>query len=219
MNSEPDEWSPSPELLAAYFDGELVGRPEQIDLRRRIARWLRSHPEARAVLDDYRRIAHLWHDTTPPEPEPAVWQRLDAQLASIPLARSSPARRQWVRWTTALVTVAAAIGLAVWLARPDALQLARAPEKQITAPPDTVEVFPVATAGEVTILRVEGDDTQTLVVGELPLHGPLELAGPGEVALTSVQPDARDRMRPLVRMGDAQRPMIWARVDAEAMEP
>ncbi len=84
------------------------------------------------------------------------------------------------------------------------------------APVQDIEVFPVATAAEIAILRVEGADTHTLVVGELPVHGPLVLAGPGEVALTSVQPDARDQMMPHIRLDGPGRPLIWA---AEATEP
>jgi hypothetical protein len=81
------------------------------------------------------------------------------------------------------------------------------------------DVFPVATASEVTILRVEGSDTETLVVGTLPVHGPLELALPGEVSLTSVQPDAHDNMVPRVLLRGPSRPMIWARLDTEHGEP
>ena len=223
MNPEPDDWSPSPELLAAYFDGELVGRPDLVALRRRIADWLRSHPEARAVLEDYRRLAQLWRDTTPPDLDAGAWSELDERLAVVPLAPPGLVRRRWlVRGAAALAAVAATIALAIWVGsgRPAAPQLVQTPPKQSAAvPAPPIEPFPVATASEVTILRVEGEDTQTLVVGELPLHGPLELAGPGEVALTSVQPDARDRMLPHVRIGGAHRPMIWARVAAETTEP
>ncbi len=223
MNPEPDAWSPSPELLAAYFDGELVGRPALVALRRRITDWLRRHPEARAVLEDYRRLAQLWRDTAPPDPGVAAWAELDEQLAAVPIAPPGAARRRLlVRGAAAVMAVAAAISLAIWLGwgRPAAPQLVQTPPKQPVATPEPqLEVFPVATASEVTILRVEGEDTQTLVVGELPLHGPLELAGPGEVALTSVQPDARDRMMPHVRIGGPHRPMIWARVAAETTEP
>jgi hypothetical protein len=66
---------------------------------------------------------------------------------------------------------------------------------------------------EVEILRVEGADTGTLVVGALPVHGPLELADPGEVTVTSIEPDARDQMVPVIR--STGRPMIWARLDSE----
>ena len=45
----------------------------------------------------------------------------------------------------------------------------------------------MAHASEVTIIRVEGDDAHTLVVGELPLQGSLELVAPGDVILTLVR--------------------------------
>jgi hypothetical protein len=209
MNATPDDWSPSPEILAAYFDGELAVHPE---LRGRIADWLRTHPEARAVLEDYRRLAQLWQDTTPPDPTAVAWQELDARLAALQLAR---APRPVLRRLAAAVVLAAAMALAVWTGWPPPA----APPVQKTPIAESDEVLAVATAAEVTILRVEGEDTQTVAVGEMPVHGPLELAGPGEVTLTNVRPDARDRMMPHVRMDGDHRPMIWARVDAEATEP
>jgi hypothetical protein len=213
MNATPDDWSPSPEILAAYFDGELAVHPE---LRGRIADWLRAHPEARAVLDDYRRLAQLWQDTTPPVPAPARWQELDGRLAALQLARPPRwAPRPALSRLAAAGILAAAMALAVWSGWPP--PAAPRVQKAPIAEPD--EVLAVATAAEVTILRVEGEDTQTVAVGELPVHGPLELAGPGEVTLTSVRPDARDRMMPHVRMDGDHRPMIWARVDADATEP
>jgi hypothetical protein len=45
------------------------------------------------------------------------------------------------------------------------------------------------------------------------VHGPLELADPGEVTVTSIEPDARDQMVPVIR--STGRPMIWARLDSE----
>jgi hypothetical protein len=68
----------------------------------------------------------------------------------------------------------------------------------------------VAAAHEVEIMNVEGADTQSLIVGELPVKGPLELAAPGEVTVTSVQPAARDKMMPEVYVQGPGRPMIWA---------
>jgi hypothetical protein len=80
-------------------------------------------------------------------------------------------------------------------------------------PDESYEVLSVATMDEVEILRVEGADTGTLVVGALPVHGPLELADPGEVTVTSIEPDARDQMVPVMR--STGRPMIWARLESE----
>ncbi len=75
--------------------------------------------------------------------------------------------------------------------------------------------FPVATEQEVVILRVDGADTGTLVVGLLPLHGPLELAGPGDVTLTSAEPAQRDNLVAELHDMGSGRPIIWARAEAE----
>ena len=124
-------------------------------------------------------------------------------------------------WACALLATAAGVSLLLaWglghRVVPDRAQ--QPPRIPAPAPEDVIEVFPVAIASEVSILSVEGADTQTVVVGRLPLLGAMELAGPGDVALTSVQPDRRDNMVPHVRIGGAHRPMIWAPVEAEASE-
>ncbi len=76
------------------------------------------------------------------------------------------------------------------------------------------EVFPVATAEEIAILHVEGDDTGTVVVGRMPVDGPLELAQPGDVLLNSVSPAPGDEMVPDVQWNQGS-PMIWAPVQRE----
>ncbi len=75
--------------------------------------------------------------------------------------------------------------------------------------------FPVASESEVVILHVDGADAGTLVVGELPLQGPLELVGPGEVTFSSVQPAQRDNMLPEVYANGPGRPIVWARAENE----
>lgn len=202
-----DDWNPDPRLLAAYLDGELHGRPELDALRRRIENWLEEHPEAQEGLVELRRLGRLYQETVPVEPAPATWDALLARIERNASRRATPPQRVAGRWILALVGAAACIALFAW-------SMTRHSPRPVPAP--TVEdSFPVATAAEVEILRVEGNDTPTLVVGRLPLQGPLELAGPGEVVLTSVQPDDTDRMLPHVRTGGSDRPMIWARVEAE----
>ena len=41
------DWTPDPQLLAAYFDGELEGRDDRADLRARVEAWLEQHPQAK----------------------------------------------------------------------------------------------------------------------------------------------------------------------------
>jgi hypothetical protein len=221
MTPFDDAWSPEPDLLAAYFDGELDGQPDLAELRDQVSAWLSEHPEAYEVLGDYCRLSQLWRATTPPDPGPAVWRELEERVC-LHVQRPTGRWRRARRVATVLAS-AAAVMLALWLgfgrrAPQDAgAGLPQPPAPPIVAP--EIDVLPVATAAEITIIRVEGADTQTVVIGELPVHGALELLGPGEAALTSVQPDARDRMMPHVRMGGGHRPMIWARVEPEDHDP
>lgn len=200
--SDDPSWAPSPELLAAYFDGEFEGRDELGPLRRRLEDWLARNPDACAELADYRRLRQLWLETTPPEPAPSAWQTVQAHLEAncrhgrVPVAtRSSP-------WPTAVLTGAACLLFALTAASRLKVLMDDSP-------------FPVASEREVVILHVDGADAGTIVVGELPLQGPLELVGPGDVTLTSVQPAQRDNMVPDVFVAGPGRPIIWARAEHE----
>ena len=221
MTDRDDDWSPDPPLLSAYADGELCGRPELDALRLRIEAWLGSHPEARAELADYRQLHELWKQTTPPDPAGPAWATIEARLHAASAPR--PRKRLAVGHAVAgILATAASIALLLWWSigsRTPPQELEPPAKGPAPAPFADVEVLPVATASEITILRVEGADTSTVVVGILPVHGPLLLAGPGDVVLNSVQPDARDQMVPHVRIGGSERPMIWAPLLAESKVP
>ena len=201
---EESGWAPSPELLAAYFDGEYEGRDDLAVVRRRLENWLAASPRGRAELAQYRRLRQVWLESTPPEPAPAAWQqvrdRLDAAQAGMPIPTK---RRQHRRWQAAALLTAACALLAAGLLK----------EPVVTSVDDAP--FPVASAREVLILQVEGDDTGTLVVGAMPVEGPLELVGPSEVTLPSAQPAQRDNMVPDFEGNGPRPPMIWARAEAE----
>src|SRR5262249_48326011 len=79
--------------------------------------------------------------------------------------------------------------------------------------------FLVATEDEVEILSVQGADTATLLVGTLPVQGPLILVREGDVSLRSVQPAAKDNMVPDLFLQGTGAPMIWARTGAEREAP
>jgi hypothetical protein len=213
------------EILAAYADGEFEGRDDLALLKQRVEDWLKCHPEAHAELAQCRRLKQLWVETTPPEPTPAEWR---AVLAAIDARRTAeleprleplPRLSRWPGRTWRVVAaVAAPVAAGVALAVIWALQFSSDVKPIVilpahVLPAESYEVLSVATMDEVEILRVEGADTGTLVVGALPVHGPLELADPGEVTVTSVEPDARDQMVPVIR--SIGRPMIWARLDSE----
>jgi anti-sigma factor RsiW len=195
------EWAPSPELLAAYFDGEFEGRDDLAGLRRRVENWLADHPQAAADLAGYRRLRQLWQETTPPEPNLGTWSNL---MAHLEVCRPESVWRQ--PRSRSLLPRAVLLGLVA-----SVLILVFA--QQRPSPDD--EPFPVATEQEVVILHIEGSDTSSLVVGQLPLQGALELAGPGEVTLTSAQPAEGDNMVPEFQAGAQGRPIIWVRAESE----
>ncbi|MBI2808525.1 MAG: hypothetical protein HYX68_26355 [Planctomycetes bacterium] len=209
------DWNPDPQLLAAYFDGELEGRDEMADVRARIETWLQTNPDAVGAWAAHRELQQQWRDTTPPEPTQAMWakalQRIDAgrRQPNVPVER----RRPWLTAGLVAAMVLFVCGLLFWRA---SSILNFSPEEPVANLPkapldlDDSDVFAVATAGEVTILRVNGDDAEALVVGELPLDGPLELASPGDVLVTSSRCP-----RTNVRQKGPARPMVWARLDAE----
>jgi anti-sigma factor RsiW len=198
------------EIVAAYADGEFEGRDDLALLKQRVEEWLRRHPEAHAELAEYRRLKQLWQETAPPEPAPEAWRQVLEVLRTAP-ASAPTSRVTWRRMAVFAAGLAACLALVAvgWRREPPASDppaLAHTEEEQ--------EILSVASMDEVEILRVEGADTSTLVTGALPLQGSMELAAPGEVTITSVQPDARDQMVPMIRIGGG-RPMIWARLDTE----
>jgi hypothetical protein len=172
---------------------------------------MNSHPSYDELPDpdEARPLRQLWHETTPPEPARATWHRVLSDLTATQRQLVRTRRRR--RLAMALATAAALLLVVGGVAR------LFGPHVPV-APVEVAEVLPVAAGDEVVVLRVEGADTQTLVVGQLPVHGPIELADPGDVVLTSLQPDARDNMVPRVSLDGPRRPMIWAPVAAEAEE-
>jgi hypothetical protein len=141
-----------------------------------------------------------------------------ARLEHVPPAPPRPPAlsRRWrpLAWAAAFVAASAA---AVWLA----LLLLQPPPRPGTPPQkmarpgppvgEPVEPLEVAVAEEVEILSVGGADTATLVVGLLPLQGPMELAREGEVEVTQA--------KPVVRMGPGGTPMIWTPLDEDEQDP
>jgi hypothetical protein len=210
---------PSPELLAAYFDGECEGRDDLALLKQQIEDWLATHPEAQADLSSYRRLLQVWQETAPPEPDSMQWAALLARLEDLPAPRPVQASGKKILRRLAWLGVAASLAC-LWIFWPrEPAPAPVLPGPVVTQPMAEEEILEVATASEVAIIRVEGADTHTLVVGELPLQGNLELLTAGEVVLTSIQPDAEDNMLPELRTGPGSAPLIWARVDSEQEDP
>jgi anti-sigma factor RsiW len=200
------------EIIAAYADGEFEGRDDLALLQQRVEEWLRRHPEAHAELAEYRRLKQLWQETTPPEPPAEAWRQLLQALNAAQASAPAPPRlwRRAAVFAGALAACLALVAVGWWYSSQPKVGGPVAVEQA----GEEYEILSVASMSEVEILRVEGADTSTLVTGALPLQGALELAGPGEVTITSVAPDARDHMVPTIRVGGG-RPMIWARLDNE----
>jgi hypothetical protein len=196
MNSmSPNDWQPDPQLLAAYFDGTM----SDAGARARVEAWLEAHPEDAEEWSD---IKKLLKDTAPAEPTEATWQEMQGRIDA---HRPRPARRPWL----AIGAVAAGVALFLVLLA-GAWRWMGSGEKQLVPPlptPESFEVLTVASADDVTILRIEGADTDAIVVGTFPVCGPLELADPGDVCVKCKCP------RINVRQDPAHRPMIWARAD------
>lgn len=207
-----DDWQPTPELLAAYFDGECEGRDDLAHLRRRIEAWLAANPGAREELAQYRALRNIWQQTTPVEPAAEKWQRVQRKIEAA-VGRGSPpvvgqASRGLPVRRVMLVAAAAGFLLAAFLAayRPDTTD-------NKVAEDDTP--FPVAAAHEVEVLHIEGPDTFAIVVGELPWRGAMPWAAPGDVTVKSVQPSQRDNMMPRVDVDGPRGPIIWAQSDPD----
>ena len=86
-NSDPDDLTP--ELLAAYADGEL-GPCD----RARVEQWLADRPGARDLLEEQEslgpRNVEFWQAVSPPDPSPREWA---ATLRGIHDRSRAPASR------------------------------------------------------------------------------------------------------------------------------
>jgi anti-sigma factor RsiW len=187
-----------PDLLAAYLDGELA----EAD-RLQVEAWLAGHPEAQPRIDAQRELMAHWESTQAEEPAETAWASvLDGIRTGLDQQRSA-APVHWPSGRTAIRVTAAAAAVFLILA------------VDRVGPPDSAlapaEPFPVTLSEDVDIVSVHGRDSQMLVVGELPVDGPLILAANGDVHVQSVRPDV-DGMIPLVVLEQANigTPMIVA---------
>jgi hypothetical protein len=178
-------WTPTPEELAAYADGEA----DRL-LRDRIDVWLDHHPEGQAELDQYRDLSRAWRHTSPADPAHESWDAAFERIAGGLKRPAAPAgrRRFWLGLLGAALAAAC-----VW----GALLL-----RQGLVPPDQDdEPFPVVSASEVIIISMNPDDRAALPVGE-PLDLPqVDLATHEEIEL--VRPPM-----PQIKLEDWSTPMI-----------
>lgn len=216
----PSDGDPPRELLAAYADGELDSLPV---LKQQVADWLADNPDAQAELATLNDCRHWWRATTPLEPDNRRWaalhKRLEQRLADVVAAHARGHRRRR-RLQGAALAAAVVVGVSLaWGWRPFGPAVPTPTDPAASTVPASVgrdqEPLAVATAQEVEILSVAGDDTPSLVVGELPVRGPLELLAPGEATLA----EAGKIEDTEIRMGGSNRPLIWARIESEEEDP
>lgn len=212
------DWTPTPELLAAYIDGEFEGRDDLVRMRGQLEDWLCRHPGIQGDLCQYRSLRQVWLATTPVEPSGRAWNAMQANLERVcATARRDQGPRRRRPWVTRTAPLAACIALFVgWSSMRDAPHKKPGPG---IAVPQEVEPFPVATESEIAILRVEGQDEHMVVVGQFPLHGALEIANHGDVTLTSVETQPNSIPPRLHGRGPGSPMMIWVRVDTDQEEP
>jgi hypothetical protein len=212
-----DAFSPRPERLAAYADGELDAAE-----RRAVEGWLDGHPEAAEELAALHRLSGWWQQTQPPAPPEEAWsevlQRIEAALPPAAVPPGSPAarpvrKRRLLPWGAAAFTAtAAAVFLAFFLRTPPGRDGTDGYPEQNEVWSEESDPLVVADNQEVEIIRLHAVDHDALPVGEPPLHEPLVLASPDDVRLRSFKPAQKD-LPSTVRMDDDGGPMIVVHLD------
>jgi hypothetical protein len=214
-----DDAVPSPELLAAYADGELDRDPDLGPVKEQVERWLARHPEAAAELAVQAQLRRLCQETAPADPGDTAWDGVRVRiLAGLSEPAAEPARRSAGRllgWLAGGLGTAAAVlwlALTLWPRSEGPAPVAGPEPKQAKAP--AVEPLAVATEDEVEIVEVQGSAADTLVVGTPPVQGDLVLVEKGDVSVTRVEPAPPDNMVPQVVL-DGANPMIWSPLEAQ----
>jgi len=230
MSPSGDRREPDARQVAAFLDGELDGAPQAelrrwIQAWLRDHPEARAAALAQRQL---KRLLHATQPEEPSEAAwDSILAKLTHLPA--PAARTMCARKpvQPLGLPAAILAIAAGVLAAVALWQPlpppevptDGEVAKQAPiqpplkdadggepkpiavAKQSPAPrPPEVEPFSVASADEIEIIRIVGADMKTVIVGNMPVNGPLLLAAPGEIVLTRADPE--------VRMGEAA-PYLW----------
>ena len=209
--SDPDDLSP--ELLAAYVDGELGPRD-----RTRVELWLADHPEARNLVEDQEslgpRNTDFWQVASPPEPSHRQWADV---LDAIRGRSSILTPRRWLPWAGSLALAAAATAatvLFVLASNPVHLGPDIGPAILDSAEPEE-EPLAIASTDEVRIISLPESAARFLVVGEHPLRDSLViLARADEIEFLGVNTDSFGRFPEMpFEVAPEDAPMIWAPKD------
>jgi hypothetical protein len=164
---------PTPEQLAAYYDGALQG-PDRAALEA----WLAEH--AQADQETAHRLDELFRSTTAPDPAPQAWagmvDRIAAGRIPAPQAPAVPRRRLLVPLVVGLGAAAAALLLFVLMRSSSDL------------PAPSMEPLPVVSGNDVVIVKINGDD-MALVGATMPIDEISPLAAHGEIEVLEPQDD------------------------------
>jgi anti-sigma factor RsiW len=223
----------SPELLAAYADGEL-----DAEARDAVARWLANHAAARAELEAQRELgpanAGLWERAEPPEPSEEAWATVGRGIKAAlhPLAPGPGRWRKPAAWTAGGLVAAAVAAAVAWVVLAPAEQpprsprgpgqlVKRLPRPPVASPPHMVSaaepdplagfaVLPVADDEDVILARVPDTRTGWLPVGQHPLPDVMVLATLEEVELQEADPSPAWPGGPKMTTAPGDSPMIFA---------
>jgi hypothetical protein len=173
------EREPTPQELAAYFDGELAGTE-----RAAVEEWLAAHPEGQAEIESLRQL-HALYDAQPvPEPSPAAWERTrDRITADVERDRR---RRSWSWAMLSGLAAAALVGVLIFRGG---------------APEDT-EPFPVVSPDDVQIISMNPNDNAALVGVRPLLLNQIDLATHAEIEILEGNNDG------VMRIDEWATPMI-----------
>jgi hypothetical protein len=190
----------TPELLAAYVDGELT--PAET---RRVEAWLAEHPEARDDVAAQRHLARLFEDAAPPPPPERQWAEALARVERSLAVPRPAARRRAALAVAALIAVAALVLLALAL---------KGPPPQHAAPDDEGE-WAVVSADDIDIISMDDRDRGALVVGEPPLNEPMELLTEDEVKVQKL-PEVSGRVGRVRVMHDSGARLVLVTLGADS---
>lgn len=186
-----------------------------------VERWLAEHPEAARDADSFHHLVRLYRDHAPTDPSPAAWQttldRIESDLAGHPPATRPGAWR--FRLLAGLVAAAAAVLGGVVLARtlwptPRTGPITPLPIARDTRPLDDDEPLPVASFGEVNIIRMSVRDADSVVMGQ-PLIGKVEFAASEDIHILNVMPDPEEGRMPHLQRVAGSPMIILARGDED----
>jgi hypothetical protein len=207
MNREgnPPLKRPTPGQFAAYLDGELDPAAHAA-----VAAWLATRPADADEIEGQRRLLRLWDAYPPASPAPAAWDAALARLHSKTSAES-PARprRRALGWWAAGIAAAAVAAILLIRAFPPA------PSGPVATVPPPEEPWAVADDGDVRIVSMDfvgfdaDAEARRLVVGRLPIPGPVFLVSQEEVTVLQMASHPREEGR-VPHLEEGAVPMIVA---------